>query len=462
MSLGKVFLTSLLTSGDTAQERSANLRVALDSGITKEYFYDEQEQDAFDFVLNYFENYRTMPTQQIVEVETEINLLRYQPDGDFNYWVESIRDQRVQTLALEGANDIQEAISKGRTEEVLDIISGMYQSLGTIGQRQDIKTFSDLAREVVEDHNRLQRHEITVGIPTGIPYLDQVTGGVQPGDAWVYAGRPGVGKTMLICKSALGAAYPAGVTDPEEFRMLSKKVLVCSMEMPMKQVARRNLAMHSRINATSLRLGRLNTMTIAQRIMPALEQLQAVGCEDNLVIWEGLLNVTVDDVRRRVAEVKPNLLIVDGAYMVRPRKGSFVRSHWESIMEVMLDFKQLAMDTNLPIITSYQLNRGGDKKEGVEGLAYGDSIGQLASVVVGLSNETTTGFDNSGGIEYKILDLKKGREGERGKIRILCDMRSGIFEQDSVLEGGSSSYYVDDVEHDNDVAAFDDTNDFGE
>ena len=37
--------------------------------------------------------------------------------------------------------------------------------------------------------------------------------------------------------------------------------------------------------------------------------------------------------------------------------------------------------------------------------------------------------------QYKILDLLKGREGERGRIRLIYDMTRMLIEQDSVIDG---------------------------
>ena len=127
-----------------------------------------------------------------------------------------------------------------------------------------------------------------------------------------------------------------------------------------------------------------------------------------------------------IREYRPNILFVDGAYMVKPGGNSSRMANWEKAMTVMEELKQIAMNEEDPgggLPTSLA---GEVTRKDLRGIAYTDAVGQISSVVLGLTNEADeTSFDH---VQYKQLELLKGREGERGKIRIRCDMQRSSIE----------------------------------
>ncbi len=84
------------------------------------------------------------------------------------------------------------------------------------------------------------------GVTTGFDELDKMTGGLQPSDMVVIAGRPSMGKTTFAMNLCENVAIKAG-----------KPVLVFSMEMPADSIVMRMLASLGRINQTSVRSGNL-------------------------------------------------------------------------------------------------------------------------------------------------------------------------------------------------------------
>ena len=73
------------------------------------------------------------------------------------------------------------------------------------------------------------------------------------------------------------------------------------------------------------------------------------------------------------------------------------------------------MEFNIPVVASWQFNRGAEKKMekdkqvGLEDIGYTDEIGQLSSVVLGLMQEES--IETIMTREVRIL---KGRDGEVG------------------------------------------------
>jgi replicative DNA helicase len=85
-----------------------------------------------------------------------------------------------------------------------------------------------------------------IDIPTGYDSVDAVTGGYWAGDLWVIAGRPGSGKSAMLCNKALRSAKK-GIGQ-----------LIFSLEMSKHSLIQRMLAIETGIPVTDIRLGLLN------------------------------------------------------------------------------------------------------------------------------------------------------------------------------------------------------------
>ncbi|EHI0278421.1 replicative DNA helicase, partial [Escherichia coli] len=83
---------------------------------------------------------------------------------------------------------------------------------------------------------------------TGIPDLDDITGGINPVDLVIVAARPGMGKTELALRITKGVAS-------QTIRGTSQKkgVLIFSMEMDSQQIIERQIAGAASMPVSSLR-----------------------------------------------------------------------------------------------------------------------------------------------------------------------------------------------------------------
>lgn len=415
MSLGKQLLFSVLSS--QVEERGKLLTRLTEAGVSAKMFQNEDEQRAFDYIVDYRRTYGVCPSIQLVEVETEIRFPAYRLQQPFDFWFDEFRKFVKHGILMELVTLVEDNLAEGKVDFAIDCIGNAYSGLvDLMAEHKASATLNELAGPILEKHNLLQQGLLHEGIYTGFPYIDQVTGGAQPGDTWVIAGESSAGKSFILCRCALSAVRSG------------KKVLFVSMEMPNMQFGRRSIAMSAEVNATSLRLGRLSRFGIDQ--VREFLQTWDDATNERLMFVEGRVNYSVNDVKAKVKEYKPDAVFVDGAYMLRSATPN--RARWEMNMEVMEDLKQFAMSENIAIISTFQF----DQKQRMKNLSTimgGQAIGQLASVVIGIENEESQGaFD---GVQYKELTLYKGREGETGKIRLRFDMNRTRIEQDSIIDG---------------------------
>lgn len=108
------------------------------------------------------------------------------------------------------------------------------------------RPIGDVLAETLQDLERRQQARqqgACVGIPTGLPHLDRVTGGWRGGQLIILAARPAMGKTAMALHFARAAASTG------------TPVVVFSLEMPNTQLAGRMLVGASGTDATAFRAG---------------------------------------------------------------------------------------------------------------------------------------------------------------------------------------------------------------
>ena len=100
-----------------------------------------------------------------------------------------------------------------------------------------------------------------LGLSTGFNYLDNMTCGLKAGEYYVFAARPGMGKTSLATNIAFNAAarWMRDMQDgiPPE-KSVGAPVAFFSLEMSADQLATRILSEQSRIVAEDIRTGKMN------------------------------------------------------------------------------------------------------------------------------------------------------------------------------------------------------------
>ena len=252
------------------------------------------------------------------------------------------------------------------------------------------------------------------GIKLGWPSLDTTTEGMVAGDIFSIVGRPASGKTFLD----LWVAYWA-------YLKQERNVLFLSMEMSIPAITQRMTAIITKANMTDLKMGKLSTQKMVD-IDNTITSLDSMN--NRLWIVDGSLRSTVGDIAALVHQFKPDLVVVDGAYLLKHENKRLDR--YTRVAENIEHMKQLAEQNKIPMLLSYQFSREASKKKtkgeaaGLEDIAYSDAIGQISSVVLGLMQPESTETLNE-----RVVSLLKGRNGEQGTFNIKWDFTNVDFSE---------------------------------
>jgi len=186
--------------------------------------------------------------------------------------------------------------------------------------------------------------EAQAGVPTGLKTLDAKTGGLQPSDLILIAGRPGLGKTSLALCMIEHAALRAG-----------KTCAIFSLEMSELQVVQRLISMNAEIDGNRIRRGRLSLPEL-QAISDASGRLQQAQ-----IFVEESTRLTVTDIlaksRRLQAERgKLDLVVIDYLQLIEGAEGDD-DNRVQEVAKISRSLKAIARELEVPVVALSQLSR---------------------------------------------------------------------------------------------------------
>lgn len=410
-SVGFGLLHSLLQGSD----RFSSLT---DFGISAEHFF-EKELTAYEFIKGFILEHSTYPQAGTVARHIgELSVFDGLENEPIGYWVEEVKERKRFSDIRDTLLNVKSRLDSGSVSDAIDTLGSSYLRLRESYSVQRLEELRELQQRVLEKHDETQNSVDLPGISFGFPFIDMLTGGAQGGDYVAIAGQTGVGKTYLALKMAMSAHHTG------------KNVLAVSTEMPTIQAARRILAMEGRFSTTDIKMGRLSHFGRTRANMIIERGIaQDTGNDNWFYFLPGGMFSQVEDIIILAKEMKPDILVVDGAYLLQTKAASW----WEKNMEVASKLKNLSLNENIPSIGTYQfLKKDAGKVEGVGG---GFAIPQIASIMFSFEWERKEDMENNNEVQYRKLKFIKGRDGESGAIRVLYNMRRTSLEQDRVLAG---------------------------
>ena len=391
----------------------------LNSYKIDEHYFKDKEVDAFLFIKEFILEYGIYP--QIDTIERHIKapeVFTSLPNEPLEFWVSEVLQRKRYDDLRSCLNSVRDSLFNHNLDEALDIMGSGYLSVRESYTTRRMQSLSEAQEEVVKKHDEFQAKPDLPGISFGFPFLDNISGGAQKGDFIIIVGQTSVGKTYLALRIAK-SAYDTW-----------KNVIVLSTELPNIQSARRILAMEGKFSATDLKLGRLSYFgrEKAQRIIDEGAVLSS-DRGNYFYLLPGGMFPKVEDLVIVVKEMKPDLLVIDGAYLLQSK----ARTWWEKNMEVAMILKNLSLTEDIPVIATYQYLK--KDKGTLEGVGGGFAIPQIASMVLSFEFERKEDIGSTQGKQYRVLRLTKGRDGESGSMRVEYNMKTTQLVQHKVLQG---------------------------
>jgi replicative DNA helicase len=215
------------------------------------------------------------------------------------------------------------------------------------GRIQD--SFCDVLADV---EDRRERGGKLAGLATGFSGFDDMTGGLEPGQLFIVAARPSVGKTVAGCNIAANVAA-GGVP-----------VLFFTLEMTKREIAARILAARSGVTVHAMRAG-TSDRDEWDRMSTAVAASMA---------WTMFVDdtpaVTVGYVRSKARRIKRakglGLIVIDYLGLMRGTGDNRA----QEIGSISRGLKALAKELQVPVIALAQLNRASEERPNPEPILH--------------------------------------------------------------------------------------------
>lgn len=313
------------------------------------------------------------------------------------------------------------------TEDSFSIAGRLGSTLSHL-QNGGPKGFVSVSEVVVKTVRQIEkaseRKDLVTGIPTGLRELDQKFGGIHPGELWIMAGRPSMGKTALATAIAHGSAEQG------------YGVAFVTAETPMSKIVQRLLASTSGIENRDLRRGKLDDNEIRSLVIHA-ESLT------RLPLWILDSDRSWDRIKAKInalklREPKLALAIIDYVGLLSapvPRGERYLE-----VGRISSEGKSLAVELEIGVLLLAQLNREvegrPEKRPKLSDLRESGSLEQDADLV-GLIYREAYYNENARPKELTELDIAKNRDGRTGVIKLRFNEDTVCFSDwtDSFPEG---------------------------
>jgi replicative DNA helicase len=190
------------------------------------------------------------------------------------------------------------------------------------------------------------------GIPSGFIDFDDITGGLQLGEALYISGKPGIGKSIMAMQMGFQMAakdYPGAIY---------------SIEMKGEQVVRRRVSADSKISTRTIKTGKMDDRQFA-------EFLKVVETYEGLPLYlSDAADMTTAIIRADLSRLKIQhgiqWFVLDYAYLLRDGEGLSETDRTGLISSYM---KAICRSLNLAGVIIHSLN-----KEGMQGVPEGKNI----------------------------------------------------------------------------------------
>ncbi len=396
-------LSSLLTHKEFLQN--------INDILSEEYFDNQAHKWIIGEILNYYEEYHTTPTMEVLKVETkkvtnEVLQLSIKEQLREAY---KASNEDLEYVEKEFSSFCKNQQLKKALLNSVDLLnSGDFESIrGLIDNALKAGAEKNIGHEYIKDTEARYREEARTVVPTPWDKFNNfMQGGLGNGDFGLIFGNPGGGKSWTLV--ALGGyAVKMGFN-----------VLHYTLELGEDYVGRRYDAFFTGKPVDTLTKNR----KAVDEIIPQLP--------GQLIIKEYAPGqATINTIRGHIQkctdlEFTPDLIIIDYVDLLSSKKRTQDRKG--EIDDIYIGTKGLAKELQLPIWSVSQVNRAGAKDDVIEGDKAAGSYDKImiTDVAISLSRKREDKVNGTG--RFHIMKNRYGMDGMT--YSVVADTSMGHFE----------------------------------
>lgn len=390
--------------------------------ISHKDFYVQMHKSIFEEMLLKFRNDQKIDYVTILaSFGNDKNVKNYMLDmvqmvpalGNFQEYVKIVAEKSKLRELLNVSSMIRKEVEKSTDSSVIKeyIKNQIIPNVDPNGHKYFIECFYDTLEYMSKP---IQKQRVL----TGIQEIDDYTNGLTKGNLIILAARPGMGKTSFALRIARNVSE-------------TKKVIFFSLEMTVRELSVKLVAMETGIPLKSLNKGEISD-EIWKKIITSFKNIKNVGA--NLIIDDTPAS-TIERIKSKIIEIgDADLIIIDYLHLIRMENST--GNDFFDLTIISRELKNLAKEFDVPVICLSQLSRAceqrADHRPTLSDLRGSGSIEQDADIVFMLyrSDYYITREEFMNGKEYTNsceCIIAKNRHGSTGTVIMHWDPNNTNF-----------------------------------
>ncbi len=352
--------------------------------------------------------------------------------ANVEHYVEIVYENAVLRRLIQTGSEIVDRCyeQEGSVRELVDRIESEISSVINLRTSSEAVALGEQMLGVIQYLEEVQNNDpAAMGIQTGYPDLDRLIYGLRPGEMFILAARPSIGKTALALNMAENIALHGD----------SRPVGIFSLEMSTKMLALRFLCSQARVNIADIREN-----TIARGRWEQICDKAAALRKAPIYIDDASAGLDVIELRNRARRMKREhdiqLLFIDYLQLLRPVNSNRNSTRENEVAQISGGIKGLANELEIPIVILAQLNRQAEQPGARPKLGHlreSGAIEQDADVVALLHRDRDEKADSDNSQMEAELIVAKHRNGPTGLVPLMWmpsytrfESRSSIADED--------------------------------
>lgn len=411
-------------------ESDNNAKISFEQNHGVEYIQDAKE---FSDIQNFDYYYNRLK---------KINLLRDLKKQGFD-----ISDYYCDDLANPRATEINQRFEGLSTKDICDGVKKKLLHLeADYAKSEEVQVES--AFEGMEDLINDMAENVSIGLPLQGHIYSRVVNGAEPGALYIRSSASGTGKTRSAVADACYLAYPVRFDGrAQQWAQVgsNEKVLFIITEQSYSQIRKMILAYLTDINESRFKFSDFGEKE-RQLISQALKVMEKY--RENFIIIK-MPNPTIELLKMMIREncMIHNISAVFFDYIfINPALlnefGGVNMRHDEILALVSAALKDLAVELNVPVFTSTQVNASADDNRNIRNeasLAGGRATinkadnGAIMARPTKEELEALSKITSTYGIPNIVTDIFKVRSGEWSQVRIWSRFNLGTLKKQDLF-----------------------------
>lgn len=385
-----------------------DMSAVVDAGIKRGFFSDAEARAAFEMIVDHQAKYGQVPSVEAFKKDYPTFRIRDAEDP-LQYYADHVVSNYQERLLEEGLMEATDLFEEGSADEAKIAIARTLSRLNEEIAGSRVTDLTQTSAKRLERYRAYRTEDNSLkGISTGFSTIDSVTGGLQKKQLVVFVGPPKAGKSTIMIIADMAAHK--GFYRP----------LFIGFEMSNEEQEERHDAIRAQVSHKRLREGKLSRQEYEkiEKMMKRMEMSPPMIFSE-----DANSTLTLSGVAAQVERYKPDVVFVDGVYMMDDENGERKGSP-QALTNITRGFKQMAKNLDIPICISTQvLEWKMDRKKGVtsSSIGYSSSFIQDADNVIAVQNTDEP--------DMKLLKVVLGRNNPGMEVYVRWDWETGEFEE---------------------------------